>query len=119
MRSLLIHISLLHPLWHGSGDWPPSPFRLFQAVVAGAFGGRWAAEDQIAGASDRGHSSKNGDGTVTFGSPVRRRIRERAPPCRRGGAGRGDSDTAGVLPHTRRYCGRIRTVSLRRAFAPC
>jgi CRISPR-associated protein Csb2 len=45
MRSLLIHVNLLHPLWHGSGDWPPSPFRLFQAMVAGTFGGRWAAED--------------------------------------------------------------------------
>lgn len=29
-------------------DWPPSPFRLFQALVAGAFGGRWAAEDLAA-----------------------------------------------------------------------
>jgi CRISPR-associated protein Csb2 len=27
------------------GDWPPSPFRLFQALVAGAYGGRWAIED--------------------------------------------------------------------------
>lgn len=25
-------------------EWPPSPFRLFQALVAGAYGGRWAAE---------------------------------------------------------------------------
>jgi len=46
MRSLLFHVNLLHPLWHGAGDWPPSPFRLFQAMVAGAFGGRWAAEDK-------------------------------------------------------------------------
>jgi CRISPR-associated protein Csb2 len=45
MRTMLVHVSLLHPLWHGSGDWPPSPFRLFQAMIAGAFGGRWAAED--------------------------------------------------------------------------
>src|SRR4051794_8523022 len=48
MRSLLLHINLLQPLWHGSGDWPLSPFRLFQAMVAGAFGGRWAAEDKNA-----------------------------------------------------------------------
>ena len=48
MRSLLFHVNLLQPLWHGSGDWPPSPFRLFQAMVAGAFGGRWAAEDKDA-----------------------------------------------------------------------
>ncbi len=26
-------------------EWPPSPFRLFQALVAGAYGGRWAGED--------------------------------------------------------------------------
>ena len=26
-------------------EWPPSPFRLFQALVDGAFTGRWAAED--------------------------------------------------------------------------
>ncbi|MBA3810324.1 MAG: type I-U CRISPR-associated protein Cas5/Cas6 [Caulobacteraceae bacterium] len=25
-------------------EWPPSPFRLFQALVAGAYGGRWAFE---------------------------------------------------------------------------
>ncbi len=46
MHSLLFRLNLLHPLWHGAGDWPPSPFRLFQAMVAGAFGGRWAAEDE-------------------------------------------------------------------------
>lgn len=26
-------------------EWPPSPFRLFQALVAGAYGGRWSTED--------------------------------------------------------------------------
>ena len=30
------------------GEWPPSPFRLFQALVAGAYGGRWATEDRAA-----------------------------------------------------------------------
>ena len=44
-RALLIHVRLLHGRYHGVGDWPPSPFRLFQALVAGAFGGRWTAED--------------------------------------------------------------------------
>jgi CRISPR-associated protein Csb2 len=47
MHSLVIQVNLLHPLWHGEG-WPPSPFRLFQAMVAGAFGGRWAGEDENA-----------------------------------------------------------------------
>jgi CRISPR-associated protein Csb2 len=41
----LIEVGLLHDRWHAVGDWPPSPFRLFQALVAGAYGGRWAAED--------------------------------------------------------------------------
>jgi CRISPR-associated protein Csb2 len=27
-------------------EWPPSPFRLFQALVSGAYGGRWVAEDR-------------------------------------------------------------------------
>ncbi len=48
MRSLLIEVNLLDPLWHGAGDWPPSPFRLFQAMVAGAFGGRWVSENESA-----------------------------------------------------------------------
>jgi CRISPR-associated protein Csb2 len=44
-RVLLIEVGLLEDRWHGVGDWPPSPFRLFQAMVAGAYGGRWVAED--------------------------------------------------------------------------
>jgi CRISPR-associated protein Csb2 len=44
MPILLIEVHLVQPLWHGAGDWPPSPFRLFQALVAGAYGGRWAGE---------------------------------------------------------------------------
>ncbi len=47
MRALLLQVNLLYPLWHGSGEWPPSPFRLFQAMVAGAFSGRWVAEDKV------------------------------------------------------------------------
>lgn len=45
MRALLIEVRLLEPRYHGDADWPPSPGRLFQALVAGAYGGRWAAED--------------------------------------------------------------------------
>jgi CRISPR-associated protein Csb2 len=41
---LLLEVRLLEPRWHG-GAWPPSPARLFQALVAGAFGGRWAGEE--------------------------------------------------------------------------
>lgn len=44
MRALLIEVRLLADRYHGVGDWPPSPFRLFQAMVAGAYGGRWVAE---------------------------------------------------------------------------
>lgn len=43
-RCLLIEVRLLSGRYHGRVDWPPSPFRLFQALVAGAYGGRWAAE---------------------------------------------------------------------------
>lgn len=45
MPVLLIEVHLLERLWHGAIDWPPSPFRLFQALVAGAYGGRWAGEN--------------------------------------------------------------------------
>jgi CRISPR-associated protein Csb2 len=48
MPVLLIEVHLLEPLWHGAVDWPPSPFRLFQALVAGAYGGRWVEEDDDA-----------------------------------------------------------------------
>jgi CRISPR-associated protein Csb2 len=47
-RALLIEVALLGDRWHGVGDWPPSAFRLFQALVAGAYGGRWAGEDEAA-----------------------------------------------------------------------
>jgi CRISPR-associated protein Csb2 len=45
-RALLVEVRLLNDRWHGVGDWPPSPFRLFQALIAGAYGGRWRAEDE-------------------------------------------------------------------------
>ncbi|GAB4246169.1 type I-G CRISPR-associated protein Csb2 [Deferrisoma sp.] len=49
-RHLCISVTLLDPLFHGKGDdgepeWPPSPMRLFQALLAGARtgcrGARW------------------------------------------------------------------------------
>jgi CRISPR-associated protein Csb2 len=43
-QALLIEVRMLDGRYHGVGDWPPAPFRLFQALVAGAYGGRWAAE---------------------------------------------------------------------------
>src|SRR6266852_1947817 len=45
-RSLLIEVHLLAGRYHGVGDWPPSPFRVFQALVAGAYGGRWIGESR-------------------------------------------------------------------------
>ncbi len=36
MPSVLISVRLLEPRYHGSGGWPPAPFRLFQALVASA-----------------------------------------------------------------------------------
>jgi CRISPR-associated protein Csb2 len=43
-RALIVRVHLLGDRWHGNADWPPSPFRLFQALVAGAYGGRWRGE---------------------------------------------------------------------------
>jgi CRISPR-associated protein Csb2 len=43
-QALLIELRFLDGRYHGVGDWPPSPFRLFQALVAGAYGGRWGNE---------------------------------------------------------------------------
>lgn len=43
-RALLIEVTLLEARYHGVGDWPPAPWRLFQALVAGSYGGQWAAE---------------------------------------------------------------------------
>jgi len=45
-RALLLTVRLLDARYHGVGDWPPAPFRLFQALVAGAYGGRWRAEPE-------------------------------------------------------------------------
>ncbi|WP_165363734.1 type I-G CRISPR-associated protein Csb2, partial [Rhodoplanes serenus] len=35
-RFLLFEIRLHDARWHGADEWPPSPFRLFQALVAAA-----------------------------------------------------------------------------------
>lgn len=43
--ALVLEIRLVTGRFHGLGDWPPSPFRLFSALVAGAFAGQWGAED--------------------------------------------------------------------------
>ena len=52
---LCISVTFLDPLYHGKGDseqpeWPPSPMRLFQAMLAGSQAGtrkaRWATQDQ-------------------------------------------------------------------------
>ncbi len=43
-RALVLQITILSDRWHGRGDWPPSPFRVFQALVAGAYTGRWRGE---------------------------------------------------------------------------
>lgn len=37
---LMIEVHLHQPCWHATGEWPPSPFRLFQALLAGAALGR-------------------------------------------------------------------------------
>jgi CRISPR-associated protein Csb2 len=42
--ALVVQVRLLNDRWHGEGDWPPSPFRVYQALVAGAYGGRWCGE---------------------------------------------------------------------------
>lgn len=48
-RALLISVRLHEGRFHGLGDWPPSPARLFQALVAGAgLGGPLAHEDSEA-----------------------------------------------------------------------
>lgn len=45
-RSVLISVCLHDGRYHGTGDWPPSPARLFQALVAGAAHGNvLSAED--------------------------------------------------------------------------
>ena len=55
-RYLCISVTFLDPLFHGKGDrdaseWPPSPMRLFEAMLAGSRAGkrnaRWSAGDDL------------------------------------------------------------------------
>jgi CRISPR-associated protein Csb2 len=46
-QTLIVALHFLDGRYHGSGDWPPSPFRLFQALVAAAYIGRDAADKEI------------------------------------------------------------------------
>ncbi len=41
---LAIHVHLLDDRWHGLPEWPPAPFRLFQALVAAAAQGERISE---------------------------------------------------------------------------
>jgi CRISPR-associated protein Csb2 len=43
-QALVIQVRSVTRRYHGATDYPPSPFRLYQALIAGAYGGRWAAE---------------------------------------------------------------------------
>lgn len=50
-HALVVEVRLLTGRYHGlrdngRADWPPAPLRLFQALVAGAYGGRWTAEEE-------------------------------------------------------------------------
>jgi len=39
-NALIVSVRLLDGRYHGGGVWPPSPFRLFQALVAATHAGR-------------------------------------------------------------------------------
>ncbi|MGZ8245826.1 type I-G CRISPR-associated protein Csb2, partial [Methylomagnum sp.] len=45
-QALVISVRLLDGRYHGVGDWPPSPFRLFQALVSAAHLGRAASDGE-------------------------------------------------------------------------
>jgi len=44
---LAVSVYLLDGRYNGAGDWPPSPFRLFQALVAAAWTGRAANKAEL------------------------------------------------------------------------
>lgn len=46
-HSLVITVWLLDGRYHGVGDWPPSPFRLFQGLVAAAHAGRSPGNEEL------------------------------------------------------------------------
>lgn len=49
MSALILHVRLHDGRYHGQGDWPPAPARLFQALVAGAgLAGPLGHEEQAA-----------------------------------------------------------------------
>jgi len=48
MTCLLISVRLLDARYHGAGDWPPAPARLFQALLSGAARGRQVAAADLA-----------------------------------------------------------------------
>lgn len=47
VSALLISVRFHDGRYHGSGEWPPSPARLFQALVAGAARGEGLSEDAV------------------------------------------------------------------------
>src|SRR5712671_6804896 len=48
-RFLLLSVRFHDGRYHGAGDWPPGPARLFQALVVGAVrGGKLPEEDRAA-----------------------------------------------------------------------
>ena len=47
-RALLLSVRFHDGRYHGAGDWPPAPARLFQALVAGAAKGAVLADDDKA-----------------------------------------------------------------------
>ncbi|WP_150048614.1 type I-G CRISPR-associated protein Csb2 [Methylomonas rhizoryzae] len=47
-QALVISVRLLDDRYHGNGTWPPSPFRLFQALVAAAYTGSTASDAEAA-----------------------------------------------------------------------
>ena len=47
-QALVISVRLLDDRYHGNGTWPPSPFRLFQALVAAAYTGSTASDTETA-----------------------------------------------------------------------
>ncbi|MGB7598967.1 MAG: type I-U CRISPR-associated protein Csb2, partial [Candidatus Sulfotelmatobacter sp.] len=47
MPALLIPVRFHDGRYHGSGEWPPSPARLFQALVAGAARGQNLSQHEV------------------------------------------------------------------------
>jgi len=46
-QNLLVSVHLIHDRYHGSGEWPPAPARVFQALVAGAARGKALSEASV------------------------------------------------------------------------